>query len=163
VSATLLKFEHRFQGGSACRVAVDLDAVRGNEFVPRFVWYGAKCSRRELVAWLVEVFREIADQSGLPQAFTALGESGRQERWVFWPGQEPKQSNRWMPRVFCISPPKQEAAENPWGRYVLRFGQHRGKCLREVTPQYLEWMLRSYKGLWPGTRNAIKRYLETLH
>jgi hypothetical protein len=162
VNANTLKFAHRFAGGALCEIAVDLERVRDGAFVPRFIWSGGtRCSPREHVEWLCEVFAEISDRTCDMLAFEAPDEAGRWERWLCLPGSRPKRV-RWAPKVFRVVPLWQEEAKS-LGRFVLRFGQHRGKCLRDVDPGYLVWVLRNFTGLWPETRNAIERYLETLH
>jgi hypothetical protein len=161
--SSTLRFEHRFASGSVCRTWIDVDAVGSAGFVPRFFWTGAKVGPQELVAWLGEVFTEVADRAGALLAFTTVPECGsRRAIWVCMPGRSKPERAKWAPRVFLVLSPWQEEAEHR-GRFVLRFGPHRGKRLRDVTPEYLRWMLRHYKHLRPGTRRAIERYLLSLY
>ena len=51
--------------------------------------------------------------------------------------------------------------ESPFARMVLQFGKHRGKRLDQVDPGYLLWVLQNFDDLWPQTREAIKRYLDS--
>jgi hypothetical protein len=160
--STKLRFAHRFAGGAECAIAVDIESVRDGVFIPRFVWSGGtKFSPREHLDWLCEVFAEIADRACDMLAFTALGEDGRWQLWLCLPGAEPKRV-AWAPKVFLIVPPWQEEMARR-GQFVLPFGKYRGRCLKDVDPAYLNWVLRNFTNLWPETRNAIERYLETLH
>ena len=49
--------------------------------------------------------------------------------------------------------------ENPYGDFVLSFGRHKGKPLKEIPVSYLLWTLDNFEDLWPQTRRAIERYL----
>jgi hypothetical protein len=51
--------------------------------------------------------------------------------------------------------------ESPFARTVLQFGKHRGKQLNQVDPGYLLWVLENFDSLWPQTRQAIERYLDS--
>jgi hypothetical protein len=166
--SSTLRFEHRFASGAVCRTWIDVDAVggAGSGFVPRFFWSGAKAGREELVAWLGEVFTEVADHVGALLAFTTVPPhfgtgGGRREIWLCMPGRSKPWRGTWAPRVFLVLSPWQEEAERR-GRFVLRFGKYRGKQLRDVDPEYLRWVLHNFTGLWPETRNAIAHYLDAL-
>jgi hypothetical protein len=161
MSATLLRFQHRFASGAACAIAVDIESVRKCAFLPRFHWSGTKFAPREHIAWLCEVFAEVSDRACDILTFAALGENGRWQLWLCLPGAEPKRV-KWAPKVFLIVPPWQEEVARR-GQFVLHFGKYRGRCLKDVDPAYLIWVLRNFKNLWPETRNAIERYLATLH
>jgi hypothetical protein len=50
---------------------------------------------------------------------------------------------------------------SPYASVVLGFGKHRGCRLDEVPADYLEWVLDNFDDLWPETRRAIERYLES--
>jgi hypothetical protein len=52
-------------------------------------------------------------------------------------------------------------AQSPFASTVLGFGKHRGKRLDEVDPGYLLWVLENFTDLWPETRTAIERYLDS--
>jgi hypothetical protein len=52
-----------------------------------------------------------------------------------------------------------QKTENSYGDFVLGFGRHRGKPLKEVPISYLLWILDNFEDLWPQTRKAIEKYL----
>jgi hypothetical protein len=49
---------------------------------------------------------------------------------------------------------------SPYAYIVLGFGKHRGKCLKDIPPDYLIWIVHNFEDLWPETRKAIERYLD---
>jgi hypothetical protein len=49
--------------------------------------------------------------------------------------------------------------ESPYGRFVLRFGMHKGEMLKDVPVDYLLHIL-DWPDIWPQTRTAIQKYLE---
>jgi hypothetical protein len=55
--------------------------------------------------------------------------------------------------------PQPDRRSSPHNAVVLGFGKHRGKCVREIPPDYLIWVLHNFEDLWPETQTAIERYL----
>jgi hypothetical protein len=138
-------------------VAIELK-VGGNRLEPA---QSDECTRIREAGGVVIVARslhDVMDGTGPPGS---VPPARGWERWLFLPGAEPRRV-AWAPRMFLIVPPWQEEAERR-GQFVLRFGPHRGRRLKDVTPEYLRWMLRHYKHLRPGTRRAIERYLLSLY
>lgn len=52
--------------------------------------------------------------------------------------------------------------ESPYGEVILKFGKYAGEKIKDVDPEYLEWVLANFEDLWPQTRKVIERYLESL-
>jgi uncharacterized protein (DUF3820 family) len=51
---------------------------------------------------------------------------------------------------------EQKVDDNDW---VLTFGKHKGKCLKDIDTEYLEWMLTSDK-IYDGIKTRIRRFLD---
>ena len=50
---------------------------------------------------------------------------------------------------------------SPYGKVTLGFGKYAGWPLEDIPLDYLEWVLEEFDDLWPSTRRAIERYLES--
>jgi Putative quorum-sensing-regulated virulence factor len=55
-------------------------------------------------------------------------------------------------------PPPKPSGESPYARFIIPFGMHKGKPLKEVPTEYLLWVL-DWQDLFPRTRTAIEKYL----
>jgi Putative quorum-sensing-regulated virulence factor len=56
---------------------------------------------------------------------------------------------------------QQRPAESAFANFEMPFGRHRGVALRDVPVSYLLWVLSSCDRVWPQTRMAIQRYLDS--
>lgn len=50
---------------------------------------------------------------------------------------------------------------SPYGDVTLGFGKYKGNRLRDVPVDYLLWILDNFGDLWPSTREAIEKYLDS--
>jgi hypothetical protein len=51
--------------------------------------------------------------------------------------------------------------KSPYGKVTLGFGKYAGWPLEDIPVGYLEWVLEEFDDLWPSTRRAIEKYLES--
>jgi hypothetical protein len=53
------------------------------------------------------------------------------------------------------------ASSSIYGKFRMPFGQYKGQPIREVPVEYLLYIL-DWPELWPATKRAIQRYLDSL-
>jgi hypothetical protein len=55
-------------------------------------------------------------------------------------------------------PPPNQSRPSPYNRFVMPFGAHKGKMLKDVPVDYLLYILE-WSDLFPRTRSAIEKFL----
>jgi hypothetical protein len=52
-----------------------------------------------------------------------------------------------------------ESRPDPYANFIMPFGKHRGRKLKDIPVDYLEWVLQNFDGLRDATRTVIESYL----
>ena len=92
--SSLRVFRHRFRGGIAARLVIDLQKLRNREenYV-RCEWSGGRPTKRivaEYRRWSLSVWRRISDETGQKIMEALQTKPRRWEMWVFRPNEAPK-------------------------------------------------------------------------
>jgi hypothetical protein len=94
-SSGIRTFRHRFKGGITCEVRINLDKIRNRQSGIQCYEWSRKPKLRvipEYRRWMLEVYRQIADETGLKIMEAMQVKACLWELWSFEPRQLPRKS-----------------------------------------------------------------------